>query len=764
MPEQLSGVIERITFHNEDTGYCVLRVRARGHRDPVTVVGTCQQVVAGEYVEAAGAWVTDRSYGLQFKADQIRTTPPHTAEGIAKYLGSGLVKGIGPRYARRIVDVFGERTLEVIDQSPTFLTQVKGIGPKLIEKIRDSWEQQKAVRKIMVFLHSYGVGTARAVRIYREYGENAIEVVKANPYRLSADIWGVGFQTADELALKLGLPRDSPFRAQAAVRHVLQEASADGHVGFPEELALTAAEELTHISPDGIRDAVEQLRITDEIVRDSPILASGGRANAECGMRNAESSPEPASASEFRTPHSEFDTLLYLKPLFLAELGVARQVKALARGPHPLAGADADAAVRWAEERMRISFADGQRAAVREAVTRKLMVVTGGPGTGKTTLVRAVLEIFQAKALRVMLCAPTGRAAKRLTESTGREAKTIHRLLEFDPGLGTFRRGKENPLDLDLLVVDEVSMVDVVLMNQLLRAVPPWACVVLVGDVDQLPSVGAGAVLADLIGSGVVPVARLTEVHRQAGASWIVRAAHAVNRGDEPESAPAGQGDFYFVEANDPPGIIARVLQMVTDRIPARFGLDPFRDVQVLTPQVKTELGVLNLNRELQAALNPPRPGLTEVKKFDTTFRVGDKVMQTRNNYQREVFNGDIGRVVEVDADEQLVTADFDGRAVEYDFADLDELQLAFACSIHKAQGSEYPAVVIPVHTQHYVMLQRNLLYTGITRGRKLVVLVGSRKALWRAVTNAETKQRFSLLKWRLQNADPTAAANPGRG
>ncbi len=752
MPEQLSGVIERITFHNEDSGYCVLRVQARGHRDPVTVVGSCQQVVAGEYVRAAGEWVTDRQYGLQFKAEEIRTTPPHTAEGIAKYLGSGLVKGIGPRYAQKIVDVFGEKTLEVIDQSPTFLTQVKGIGPKRVELIRRSWQEQVAVRKIMVFLHSYGIGTARAVRIYRQYGDRAIELVKANPYRLSTDIWGVGFQTADELALKLGLPRDSPFRAQAAVRHVLSEATADGHVGYPEELAMTAAQELTQISPDGIRDAVEQLRITDEIVRDSAALASGGK------LGPPPPTPFPAreggeeSHSPPRGGEGFSEQLLYLKPIFLAELGVARQVKALAKGPHPLPAANVEAAVAWAERKMGLTLADSQRDAVRQAVTRKLMVVTGGPGTGKTTIVRAILEIFSAKALRVMLCAPTGRAAKRLSESTGREAKTIHRLLEFDPGIGTFRRGKEHPLDLDLLVVDETSMVDVVLMNQLLRAVPPWACVVFVGDVDQLPSVGAGSVLADLIGSGVLPVARLTEVHRQAGASWIVRAAHAVNRGEEPESAPAGKGDFYFVEANDPPAIIDRVLKMVRERIPASFGFDPLRDVQVITPQVKTELGVINLNRELQAALNPPRPGLAETKKFDTTFRVGDKVMQTQNNYQREVFNGDIGRVADIDPTDQVATVDFDGKAVDYDFADLDELQLAYACTVHKSQGAEYPAVVMAVHTQHYVMLQRNLLYTGITRGRRLVVLVGSRRALWRAVTNAETKLRYGLLRWRLQN------------
>ena len=750
MAEQLSGAIERITFQNLDTGYCVLRVTARGHRDVVTVVGNSQQVIAGEYIEASGTWVTDRQHGLQFKADEIKTTPPHTAAGIAKYLGSGLVKGIGPSYAKKIVEVFGDKTLDVIDKSPAYLSQVKGIGPKRVEKIRESWQLQTAVRSIMVFLHSYGIGTARAVRIYKTYGENAIEMVRANPYRLSTDIWGVGFRTADELALKLGLPRDSPFRAQAAVRHVLQEQSGNGHVGYPEPLVMSEAIELTQIPPKGIEDAIEQLRITDEIVRDRPELA-GGESGRSRSVRDGVDVADHPVANAPGSPDTD-DTLLYLKSLFLAELGVARQVKALASGPHPLADIDVAAAMDWAEKKMGLQFADTQRVAVREAVTKKLMVVTGGPGTGKTTIVRAILDVFLGKSLRVLLCAPTGRAAKRLGESTGREAKTIHRLLEFDPGIGTFKKGRENPLDLDLLVIDEVSMVDVVLMNRLLQAVPPWACVVLVGDRDQLPSVGAGAVLADLIDSGVIPVARLTEVHRQAGSSWIVRAAHAVNRGEEPESAPAGKGDFYFIEANDPADIIARIVQMVKERIPAKFGLDPFRDVQVLTPQVKTELGVINLNKELQAALNPQRPGVKEHTSLGTTFRVGDKVMQVRNNYQREVFNGDIGRVTDMDAVDQIVAVDFDGRPVEYEFSDLDELQHAYAISVHKSQGAEYPAVVMPVHTQHYVMLVRNLLYTGITRGRKLVATIGSRRAMWRAVNNHVTSQRFSLLKWRLQN------------
>ena len=459
-----------------------------------------------------------------------------------------------------------------------------------------------------------------------------------------------------------------------------------------------------------------------------------------------------AEPGDSRPPLAE-ENLIFLKSLFLAELGTARAIKALAKGPHPLPAVDMSPAIAWVEKKMNIQLAGSQRVAIQEAVANKMVVVTGGPGTGKTTIVRAIIEIFLAKALRVLLCAPTGRAAKRLTESTGREAKTIHRLLEFDPGVGGFKRGRENPLDVDLLVVDETSMVDVVLMNRLLQAVPPWSCVVFVGDVDQLPSVGAGSVLTDLIESKTVPVARLTEVHRQAGSSWIVRAAHSVNRGEVPESAPpGGSGDFYVVEANEPEQVIDVIRQMVTERIPKKFGLDPFRDVQVLSPQVKTLLGVANLNRELQAALNPPRHGIDEVKRFDNTFRVGDKVMQMKNNYDREVFNGDIGRVVGVATDDQILVVEYDNRPVEYDFNDLDELQLAYACSIHKSQGSEYPAVIIPVHYQHFTMLQRNLIYTGITRGRKLVALVGSRKALWKAVNSAETKLRYSLLKWRLQS------------
>jgi exodeoxyribonuclease V alpha subunit len=716
MAETLKGVIERVTFHNPESGFAVLRVQANGRRDLVTVVGHLPSAVAGEYLEASGVWTQDRDHGLQFKADSLRTTPPHTVHGIEKYLASGLVKGIGPHYARKIVEVFGERTLAVIDESPTFLQEIKGIGPRRLQRIRESWREQKAVRAIMVFLQSHGVGTARAVRIYKKYGDQAIDLVRENPYRLATDIWGVGFQSADQLAERLGIDRASPLRARAAVRYVLQELSGNGHCGYPEAGVIDETARLTAISPEVIAAAVEEGRAEGELVR------------------------EPAGEEPW----------LYLKPLFLAEVGVARALRSLREGTHPLPAIDIEAALRWVEKKMGLELAATQRDAIRQATTHKVLVVTGGPGVGKTTIVRGILEIFVAKGQRCALCAPTGRAAKRLTETTGREAKTIHRLLEFDPALGGFKRDRHNHLDMDLLVVDESSMVDVVLMNQLLRAVPSWACVVLVGDVDQLPSVGPGTVLADIIASGVVPVVRLTEIFRQAGASWIVRAAHQVNHGELPESAPDGRGDFFFVPAETPAAVIDRILTLVRQRIPARFGLDPLRDIQVLTPMNRSELGARNLNAVLQKALNPA-DNAVEVQRFGWTYRPGDKVLQTVNNYQKEVFNGDIGRVTTIDMMDQEVTVSFEGRPVVYDFGELDELALAFALSIHKAQGSEYPAVVIPLHTQHFLMLQRNLLYTGITRGKRLVVLVGSRKALAAAVERQDTARRYSALGRRLR-------------
>jgi exodeoxyribonuclease V alpha subunit len=716
MAETISGVIERVVFHNTENGFAVLRIQTNGRSEPVTVVGHLPSALAGEYIEASGAWIRDRDHGLQFKAGEMRTTPPHTAEGIEKYLASGLIKGIGPHFARKIVEVFGERTLAVIDESPAFLKEIKGIGPRRIQRIRESWREQKAVRSIMVFLQSHGVGTARAVRIYKTYGDQAVELVRANPYRLATDIWGIGFKTADELAGRLGVDRASPLRARAALHYVLQELSNEGHVGFPESGVIERTVQLTQISPDVVRAAAESERLAGELVRESV-------------------ADEP---------------WLYLKRLFLAEVGVARALRSLLTGPHPLPALNIEVALQWVEKKIGLELAQTQRDALRAATTQKVLVITGGPGVGKTTIVRGILEIFAAKNLHCELCAPTGRAAKRLSEMTGREARTIHRLLEFDPRGGTFQRNRENPLELDLLIVDEMSMVDVVLMDQLVRAVPPRACLVLVGDMDQLPSVGPGAVLADIIASRTVPVVRLTEIFRQAGESWIVRAAHQVNHGAIPESAPAGQGDFYFVESDTPDSVLERIITLVRERIPARFGLDSLRDIQVLTPMNRSALGVRNLNDHLQKVLNPAHPG-PEVQRFGWTFRVGDKVLQTVNDYDKEVFNGDIGRVSAIEDVDQELTVDYDGRAVAYDFGELDELALAYALTIHKSQGSEYPAVVIPLHTQHYVMLRRNLLYTAITRGKKLVVVVGSRQALATAVKRQESDRRCSALARRLK-------------
>jgi exodeoxyribonuclease V alpha subunit len=728
MAENLSGIIERVTFHNPDTGFAVLRVQARGRRGLVTVVGHLANAVAGEYVEASGVWVQDRDHGEQFKAEQLRCTPPHTAAGIEKYLGSGLIKGIGPRYARKIVEVFGERTLSVIDESPSFLKEVKGIGPRRIQLIRESWREQKAVRGIMVFLQSHGVGTARAVRIYKTYGDQAVEMVRANPYRLATDIWGIGFKLADELAERIGIDRASPLRARAALRYMLQQLSQEGHVGFPEVGVLQSTAGRTGVPAEVLPAAVEQERQSGDLVR------------------------EPGGEEPW----------LYLKPLFLAELGIARCIGTLNQGDHPLPTLDVEAAIAGVEMKMGLQLAPTQREAIHAATREKVLIVTGGPGVGKSTIVRGILEVFAGRRLRCALCAPTGRAAKRLSETTGREAKTIHRLLEFEPALGGFKRDATNPLDCDLVVVDEASMVDVVLMYQLLRAVPPHACLVLVGDVDQLPSVGPGTVLADLIGSQTVPVVRLTQIFRQAGQSWIVRAAHTVKEGESPDSAPPGQGDFYFIEASTPEEILDRILTMVQERIPKRFGLDPVRDVQILTPMNRSELGSHALNARMQEVLNPAKGG-AQIQRFGWTFRVGDKVLQTQNDYQKEVFNGDIGRIRAIDEMEQEVTIEYDGRPVVYGFGELDEISLAYALTIHKSQGSEYPAVVIPLHTQHFLMLQRNLLYTGITRGKKLVVLVGSRKALELAVERQDTNRRCSQLQKRLK-AETDRRASLGSG
>ena len=727
--EVLAGLVERVTFHHPDSGFCVLRTKARGHRDLVTVVGHAAMVSAGEWITASGEWVNDRTHGQQFKARFLRCSAPSSTEGMEKYLGSGTIRGIGPVYARKLVRAFGERVFDVIEEEPGRLREVDGIGPVRAKRITAAWAEQKVVREIMVFLHSHGVGTARAVRIFRTYGADAVQVMTENPYRLARDIRGIGFRTADAIAMKLGIDKTAMIRVRAGIAYALSEAMDDGHCGLPEAELLPLAAELLETPEDLVRTALD-LELADRTV---------------------------VAATVDGTP------CLFLAGLYRAERVIAERMLRIVDGRTPWPGIDVDKAVPWVEQRTGLSLAGSQADAIRLALTSKVVVITGGPGVGKTTLLSAILRILAAKDVNMVLCAPTGRAAKRLSEATGREARTIHRLLEADPRRGGFRRGGDNPLRCDLLVADETSMVDVTLMQFLLRAVPDRAALLLVGDVDQLPSVGPGQVLADIIASGAVPVVRLTEVFRQASRSRIVGSAHRINRGAIPDmSKPEGDSDFYFVQADDPETAAARIVDLVKAHIPRRFGLDPVRDVQVLCPMTRGAVGSRSLNISLQAALNPA--GERKVERFGWTFAPGDKVMQIENDYDKEVYNGDIGYVEDVDTEAGELTAGFEGRPVAYGFGELDALVPAYAATVHKSQGSEYPAVVIPVMTQHYAMLQRNLLYTGVTRGKRLVVLVGQKKAVAIAVRNVSGRRRWSKLDEWLGAGKDEMTASQARG
>jgi exodeoxyribonuclease V alpha subunit len=711
--EPLSGVVERVTFHSTETGYCVLRVKVRGHRDLVTVLGSAAEVHAGESIQASGQWQQHREHGLQFRASFLQVVPPSSIEGIRRYLGSGMIKGIGPHFAGRLVAAFGETVFDVIERTPERLLEVDGIGKTRLGRITAGWSEQKAIREIMVFLQSHGVGTSRSVRIYKTYGADAVPLVKANPYRLARDIRGIGFKTADELAQKLGIPKTSMLRARAGISYALLQAVESGDCGLPEDDLLTLAERLLEIGRDTLAEA-----LTFETAEGCVVV-------------------EPVDGR----------TCVFLPYLRHAEDAIASAIRRLRVGHPPWPAIDPQKALHWVERRLNVALAQGQKEAVGRALASRILIVTGGPGVGKTTIIRAILAILRAKGVEPLLAAPTGRAAKRLSESTGLEAKTIHRLLEFDPKEAGFLRGPDLALECDLLVLDEVSMVDVPLMASVLKAVPERAALLVVGDVDQLPSVGPGQVLADLIGCGQLPVARLTDIFRQARESRIVVNAHRVNRGAMPElQAPDAGSDFYFVEAADADAAAAKLVKVVAERIPARFGLDAIRDVQVLCPMNRGAAGARALNLALQAALNPRRAGEPTVERFGFTYRVGDKVMQVENNYDRETFNGDLGFISGIDDEEAEVTVAFDGRAVQYPYGELDEVTLAYATTIHKSQGSEYPAVVIPVVTQHYAMLQRNLLYTGLTRGKQLVVLIGQRKAVGIAVRGVQGRRRWSKL------------------
>ena len=710
--ETLAGTVERVTFHNAENGFAVLKVKARGKRDLITVVGHAATISAGEFITASGAWVSDRTHGLQFKAQVLKATTPTTSEGIERYLASGQMRGIGPAMAKRIVAMFGDSTFDIIETAPERLQEVTGIGPMRTTRIVAGWAEQKAVREIMIFLHSHGVGTARAVRIFKTYGHEAIKVMSEDPYRLARDVRGIGFRSADAIAEKLGIEKTAPQRLRAGVSFALQTAMDEGHCGLPLDLLVGLAERLLEVESSLIRVAAAEAVTTGEVVEDD---VEGQRC-------------------------------LFLKGLYLAEQSIAERLLERAAGSPPWPAIDLDRAIEWMEGRTAKTLSPSQREAVRLVIASKIAVLTGGPGVGKTSTLDTILRILLAKGVRVALAAPTGRAAKRMTEQTGVEAKTIHRLLEVSPKHGGFLRNEENPLDCDLLVVDETSMVDVPLMNALTRALPESAALLLVGDVDQLPSVGPGQVLADIIGSGRVPMARLTEVFRQAAESQIVVNAHRINHGLMPEAPRSGAiTDFYIVEIRDPEEGLAKLVEVVSSRIPRRFGFDPAKDVQVLCPMNRGVLGARNLNHELQKVLNPNPPAAVE--RFGWRFSPGDRVMETQNDYERDVFNGDLGTVARIDDEEGAIVVDFDGREVSYPFAELDTLLPAFATTIHKSQGSEYPAVVIPVVTQHYAMLVRNLLYTGVTRGKDLVVLIAQKKALAISLRSRQTKRRWTKLR-----------------
>ncbi|GAW65506.1 ATPase AAA [Geoanaerobacter pelophilus] len=713
--ERLSGSVERVTFHSEESGFCVLRAKVKGERELITVIGSAASITPGEYIECTGTWTNDRTHGLQFKANHLQVVPPTTLEGIEKYLGSGMVKGIGPHFAKVLVGAFKGDVFTVIEAEPEKLLALPGIGTKRMKKVTSAWSEQKCIREIMVFLQSNGIGTGRAVRIYRTYGEESIIKVTENPYRLALDIHGIGFKTADNLAQTLGVAPDSLIRAQAGVRHVLQEISGDGHCAASWDRLIEEASKLLEISYPIVNEAI-----------------------------NAEIAEENLIQEDINGI-----TCLFLASLHRAEIGTAASVIRMLKGSPPWGAIDCGKAIPWVEEKTGLILSESQREAVLLALSSKLVVITGGPGVGKTTLVNSILLIIRAKNLNVTLCAPTGRAAKRLTESTGLEAKTVHRLLEFDPKSFDFKRNRENPLETDLVVIDESSMVDIVLMNKLLAAIPDRAAIMIVGDVDQLPSVGPGAVLGDIIDSNRVPTVRLTEIFRQAASSSIIVNAHRINKGEMPVKSEGPElCDFYFIPAETPEQIHEILLQVVTKRIPNRFGLHPIRDVQVLTPMNRGGLGTHSLNAELQKALN--EKGEPKVTRFGTTFAPGDKVIQGVNNYDKEVFNGDIGQITEINIEEGVLNVVYDSRTVEYEFGELDEVSLAYATSIHKSQGSEYPAVVIPLAMQHYTLLEQNLIYTAVTRGKKLVTIIGQPKALAMAVKNRKSNNRLTNLANRI--------------
>ncbi|MYC13819.1 MAG: ATP-dependent RecD-like DNA helicase [Gemmatimonadetes bacterium] len=709
---QLRGIVDRITFQNEENGYTVARLQVEGlaayNNRPATIVGEMLSINPGETVVLEGEWTTHKQYGAQFKIESYQTVHPSTVEGMRRYLGSGLIKGIGPVTAKRIVDHFGKEALDVIERDPKRLVEVEGLGAKRAKWIIEVWEDQREIHNVMLFLQSHEVGTGYAAKIWKKYGHEAVELIRENPYRLSVDVWGIGFLTADRIAQKMGIPAHSDRRIQAGLLHVLNEAAdKEGHVFLPEDALIESCAEALDVPVDAIPPCVAQLLSEELIIVD--------------------------------------DKRVYLPHLYYAEQGAATRCYQLSQVQRIELG-NIPAEIRAIEQRDGVTFAPRQKLALEKALSHNLLVLTGGPGTGKTTTIKGLIALLETRNKKIALAAPTGRAAKRMSEATGHEAKTIHRLLKFSPSEMAFEKNFENPLEIEALIVDEISMVDTVLMNSLLRAVPISASVVLVGDVDQLPSVGAGNVLKDVIASGIVEVVELNEIFRQAQTSRIITNAHAINRGEMPYLQNDRDADFFFLEVSEPDQVVEMVCGLCAARLPRTYRLDSIEDIQVLVPMYRGETGANNLNQVLQDELNPKGQEMT---RGGIRFRVGDKVMQVRNNYDRDVFNGDIGRVQGIEDD--ILRVRFQDRVLEYEFSELDELVLAYAMSVHKSQGAEFRAVVMPLTTQHYMMLQRNLLYTAITRARELVVLAGTKQALGMAVRNNRVAERHTTLSQRIR-------------
>ncbi|HRQ41358.1 MAG TPA: ATP-dependent RecD-like DNA helicase [Chloroflexota bacterium] len=785
--DQISGSVERVTYYNAENGYSVIRLKpdnrgmlpfkyASGRDELITVVGNLPEVQPGEWLKLTGQWGNHAKHGRQFQAQFCEQSLPATTEGIKRYLGSGMIRGIGPVMAERIVNRFGAETLEVIDHEPERLLTVLGVGQKRVGQIAKAWDEQRAIKDVMIFLQSHGVSTTLATKIYKKYGDTSLAVVQNTPYQMVRDIHGIGFKTADKIAQALGLAADDPARIEAGIAYTLNRMAEEGHVYMPQEELEPEAAQILGVEAGKITAVIDALETSDFIKRETisyvvnrePLSVS--REPLSVSREPLSVSREPLSVNREQTTDDGLrntdneireERAVYLTPFYYSEIGVTQRVKRMIAHPtsrlavirNPLSVSreqTTDYGTRMTDYEMKgVQLSAQQLEAVQTAVTHKVTILTGGPGTGKTTCLRALLDLLDRHKLSYALASPTGRAAKRLAEATGREAKTIHRLLEFNPGEG-YGRSEDNPINADMIVIDEASMLDLVLANNLLKAIGPDSHLLLVGDIDQLPSVGAGDVLADLIESGVTAVVRLQTIFRQAANSLIIRNAHHINQGKMPET-PKEAEDFFLFVVEEADKAAEMLVEVVQKRAPLKFGFDPLDDMQVLAPMYNGAVGVHNLNLLLQEALNPPSGHKAERKLGGRLFRVGDKVMQTVNNYDKSIYNGDIGRITAMDIINQTLTVSIDGAPVVYDFLEADELVHAYAISVHKSQGAEYPCVVMPMHTQHYLMLQRNLLYTAVTRAKKVVILIGTRKAIHIAVQNNKVTQRHTALDWRLQ-------------